>query len=105
MAASLRKPQSSNQEGWCMMQRPRVFITGARRGIGQGIAFGFAQAGYDVVINDLVAESEAQQALTGLRERGAKAAYLQGNIADVSALPALAEKAFDAFGGLDCLVN
>jgi 3-oxoacyl-[acyl-carrier protein] reductase len=88
-----------------MPQRPRVFITGARRGIGQGIAFGFAEAGYDVVINDLVAESEAQEALAGLRERGAKVAYLQGNIADVSALPALAEKAFGVFGGLECLVN
>jgi 3-oxoacyl-[acyl-carrier protein] reductase len=88
-----------------MPQRPRVFITGARRGIGQGIAFGFAEAGYDVVINDLVAESEAQEALAGLRERGAKAAYLQGNIADVPALPALAEKAFSVFGGIECLVN
>jgi 3-oxoacyl-[acyl-carrier protein] reductase len=88
-----------------MPQRPRVFITGARRGIGQGIAFGFAEAGYDVVINDLVAESEAQEALAGLRERGAKAAYLQGNIADVPALPALAEKAFSVFGDLECLVN
>ena len=70
-----------------MPQRPRVFITGARRGIGRGIAFGFAEAGYDVVINDLVAESEAQETLAGLRERGAKAVYLQGNIADVKTLP------------------
>lgn len=88
-----------------MPQRPRVFITGARRGIGRGIAFGFAEAGYDVVINDLVAETDAQEALAGLRERGAKAAYLQGNIAVVPALPALAEKAFSVFGGLECLVN
>jgi len=88
-----------------MSHRPRVFVTGARRGIGRGIAFGFAEAGYDVVINDLVPENEAQDALAALRERGAKAAYLQGNIADVTQLPVLAETAFSAFGGLDCLVN
>lgn len=88
-----------------MPQRPRVFVTGARRGIGRGIAFGFADAGYDVVINDLAAEAEAQETLAGLRERGAKTAYVQGNIADLKALPALAEKAFGAFGGLECLVN
>lgn len=88
-----------------MPQRPRVFVTGARRGIGRGIAFGFADAGYDVVINDLAAEAEAQETLAGLRERGTKTAYVQGNIADLKALPALAEKAFDAFGGLECLVN
>ncbi len=88
-----------------MTQRPRVFVTGARRGIGRGIAFAFADAGYDVVIADLVEEGEAQEAMAGLRERGAKAVYLQGNIADLKALPSLAEKAFSAFGGLDCLVN
>ena len=88
-----------------MPQRPRVFITGARRGIGRGIAAGFADAGYDVVINDLAPEGEAKEVLADLRGRGAQAVYLQGNIADVKSLPALAEKAFTAFGGLDCLVN
>ena len=88
-----------------MAQRPRVFVTGARRGIGRGIAFGFADAGYDVVINDLVAENEAQETLAGLRERGAKTAYVQGNVSDLKAIPAIAEKAFSAFGGLECLVN
>lgn len=88
-----------------MPQRSRVFITGAHRGIGRGIAFGFADAGYDIVIADLVTESEAQETLTGLRERGAKAVYLQGNIADLKSLPSLADKAFSAFGGLECLVN
>ena len=88
-----------------MAQRSRVFITGARRGIGRGIAFGFADAGYDVVVNDLVAENEAQETLAGLRERGAKTAYVQGNVSDLKSIPAIAEKAFSAFGGLECLVN
>jgi 3-oxoacyl-[acyl-carrier protein] reductase len=88
-----------------MTQRPRVFVTGARRGIGRGIACGFADAGYDIVINDLAPEGEAQEALADLHARGAKAVYLQGNIADVNNLPTLAEKAFTAFDGLDCLVN
>lgn len=88
-----------------MAQRPRVFVTGARRGIGRGIAFGFADAGYDVAVNDLVAENEAEETLAGLRERGAKTAYVQGNVSDLKSIPAIAEKAFSAFGGLECLVN
>jgi NAD(P)-dependent dehydrogenase (short-subunit alcohol dehydrogenase family) len=88
-----------------MAQRPRVFVTGARRGIGRGIAFGFADAGYDVVVNDLVAENEAEETLAGLRERGAKTAYVQGNVSDLKSIPAIAEKAFSAFGSLECLVN
>ena len=88
-----------------MAQRPRVFVTGARRGIGRGVAFGFADAGYDVVVNDLVAENEAEETLAGLRERGAKTAYVQGNVSDLKSIPAIAEKAFSALGGLECLVN
>lgn len=88
-----------------MTTRPRVFITGARRGIGCGIAFAFAEAGYDVAINDLAEDDAARAALEGLRERGAKAVFLPGDISDLAALPALADRAFAAFGGLECLVN
>ena len=50
-----------------MTRRPRVFITGGRRGIGRGIAYGFAEAGYDVVINDIVEDEAAAETLAGLR--------------------------------------
>ncbi len=88
-----------------MSARPRVFVTGARRGIGRGIAFAFAEAGYDVVINDLVEDDAAAEAIAGVRERGAKAEFITGDVSDLSAIPAIAERAFSAFGGLDCLVN
>ncbi len=88
-----------------MRQRPRVFITGGRRGIGRGIAYGFAEAGYDVVINDIVEDEAAAETLAGLRQRGASAAFVAGNIADIDNLPALVDSALAAFGGLECLVN
>lgn len=88
-----------------MTRRPRVFITGGRRGIGRGIAYGFAEAGYDVVINDIVEDEAAAETLAGLRERGAGVAFVIGNIAEVDKLPALADRSFAAFGGLECLVN
>jgi NAD(P)-dependent dehydrogenase (short-subunit alcohol dehydrogenase family) len=88
-----------------MTRRPRVFVTGGRRGIGRGIAYGFAEAGYDVVINDIVEDEAAAETLAGLRQRGASAAFVAGNIADIDNLPALADSAFAAFGGLECLVN
>ncbi len=87
------------------MSRPRVFITGARRGIGRGIAYAFAEAGYDVVINDVVEDAASAETLAGIAQRGGGAAFLGANIAEVSALSALAEQAFAAFGGLECLVN
>lgn len=88
-----------------MTKRPSVFITGGRRGIGRGLAYGFAEAGYDVVVNDIVEDEAAAETLAGLRERGANAAFVVGNIAELVTLPALADRAFSAFGGLECLVN
>jgi 3-oxoacyl-[acyl-carrier protein] reductase len=88
-----------------MSSRPRVFITGGRRGIGRGIAYGFAEKGYDVVINDIVEDESAAETLEGLRERGARAVFVEGNIAAVERLGELADRACAAFSGLECLVN
>lgn len=85
--------------------RPRVFVTGARRGIGRGIAWAFAENGYDVVINDLVDDAAVAETMVGIRERDRDGSFLQGDIADLGRHAALAERAFAAFGGLDVLVN
>jgi NAD(P)-dependent dehydrogenase (short-subunit alcohol dehydrogenase family) len=85
--------------------RPRVFITGARRGIGRGIAWAFADGGYDVVVNDLVQDEAAAETLAGIEARGGRATFLAGNIADMRAQADLAARAFAAFGGLEVLVN
>ena len=88
-----------------MSGRPSVFITGGRRGIGRGVAFAFAEAGYDVVINDLVRDEAAEETLAGLRERGAGAAFVEGDIGDLAGHGRLIDAAWDAFGGIDCLFN
>lgn len=88
-----------------MSIRPRVLVTGARRGIGRAIAYAFADGGYDVVINDVVEDEAARQTLAELVARGARARFLAGDIADVTAHKDLVTQAFAAFGGLECLVN
>jgi NAD(P)-dependent dehydrogenase (short-subunit alcohol dehydrogenase family) len=86
-------------------RRPLALITGGRRGIGQGIAFALAEAGFDLVINDLERDAEADATLAGSGERGAKASFVAADIADLAAHPALVDGAFAARGRLDCLVN
>ena len=85
--------------------RPRVLVTGARRGIGRGIAWAFAENGHDVVINDIVEDAAVAETLAGIRERGAEGAFLRADIADLAQHDRLIERAFATFGGLDVLVN
>ena len=85
--------------------RPVALVTGGRRGIGQGIAFALAEPGLDLVINDLARDAAAEATLAGIGERGARASFVDADIADVAAQPRLVDAAFAAFGRLECLVN
>jgi len=85
--------------------RPRVFVTGARRGIGRGIAWAFAEGGYDVIVNDRVRDGAAEDTLAGIEARGGSAAFLLGDAADPGTQRDLVARAFAAFGGLEVLVN
>jgi len=86
-------------------ERPAALITGARRGIGRGIAFALAEAGFDLVINDVERDGDAETTLAGIPERGARAAFVGADIADLGSHGHLVDGALGAFGRLDCLVN
>ena len=85
--------------------RPAALITGGRRGIGRGIAFALAEAGFDLVINDLERDGDAEATLAGIVERGAGAEFVAADVADLAGHGGLVNAAFAAFGRLDCLVN
>jgi NAD(P)-dependent dehydrogenase (short-subunit alcohol dehydrogenase family) len=85
--------------------RPVALVTGGRRGIGQGIALALADAGFDLVINDLERDADAEATLTGIGQRGARATLVAADIADLETHSRVVDAAFGAFGRLDCLVN
>ncbi|MGH6944872.1 MAG: 3-ketoacyl-ACP reductase [Geminicoccaceae bacterium] len=85
--------------------RPVALITGGRRGIGRGIALALAEAGFDLVINDLERDQDAEATLVAAAERGARGRFVAADIADLGAHPSLVDGALGAFGRLDCLVN
>lgn len=81
-----------------------AFITGASRGIGRGIAEGFAAEGASVI---LAARNEA--ALTELTqtlvERGADVLPVKADVTDEQQVREAFQKGLERFGRLDLLVN
>jgi NAD(P)-dependent dehydrogenase (short-subunit alcohol dehydrogenase family) len=84
---------------------PIAFVTGARRGIGRGIAYALADAGFDVVVNDMLDDAATRETLEAIGAKGRRAAFVQGSIAELPAHAKLIQAAFSAFGTVDCLVN
>jgi len=79
-------------------------VTGAGRGIGEGIARVLAGAGAAVVCAARRAE-EIERVASAIRDAGGKAVAMPTDVTDDDALEALAQTAVDEFGRLDIWVN
>jgi 2-deoxy-D-gluconate 3-dehydrogenase len=81
-----------------------ALVTGAGRGIGEGIAVGLAEAGADLA---LVARtrSDLERVAEEIRTLGRRALVVPCDVADVTAIPATVQKVVEADGQIDILVN
>ena len=82
-----------------------ALVTGASRGIGQGIALALAQAGADVAVNFRrdVADAEATARL--VEDAGSRALVVQADVGVESEVDVLFERILADWGRLDILVN
>jgi 2-deoxy-D-gluconate 3-dehydrogenase len=79
-----------------------ALVTGAARGLGQGMAIGLAEAGADLVLvdrEDMTATSDT------IRSRGRKALGLEADLRTIDPIPSILRRAVDTFGKVDILVN
>lgn len=82
-----------------------VWITGASSGIGEATAYRFAQEGARVIVTALEADL-LENVVARCKKLGAPdAAALPYDLSDSDSLDALAEKAWNQFGGIDVLYN
>jgi len=80
------------------MQQKTVLITGATRGIGRGIAIGFADAGYIVY--------GSGRNLDGSEWASQKSIHLrQADVTDQASMAAIMNEIKEKHGRLDCLIN
>jgi 3-oxoacyl-[acyl-carrier protein] reductase len=85
--------------------RQVALVTGGARGIGLGISTALAEAGFMLAINGRRSETEVADALSSLRQIGAKILYLQADVARRSDHATMIDAIQQTFGRLDVLVN
>lgn len=79
-------------------------VTGAGRGIGEGIALGLAEAGADVVLAAR-RTAEIEAVAEKVRALGRRALAVTTDVMKIEEVQALAQRAFEAMGRLDIWVS
>lgn len=82
-----------------------VLVTGASRGIGQGIALELARCGADVAVNYARDEAGATQTVEQARALNVKAQAFQCDVTDRAALFRMVQSVDESLGGPDIVVS
>ena len=81
-----------------------ALVTGAGRGIGEGMAISFAEVGANLALVSRTASDLAKVAAQ-VKALGRKAVIIPADVSDLSAIPGVIEQAVNGLGGLDILAN
>jgi len=87
-----------------LLENKVAIITGARRGIGQGIAKALAQEKCNVVVSD-IDQKDCEKVAKDLKQLGVKALAVKCDVSDKSEVENLFKQTMKEFGKLDILVN
>lgn len=82
-----------------------ALVTGARRGIGRAIALRLAASGFDVALNDVVADADGEAVVAEIEGLGRRALLVPLDIARIGEHGAMLDLIEAALGPVDCLVN
>ena len=81
-----------------------AIVTGAGRGIGQGIALGLAEAGADIVCTARTAD-QIEATAASVRETGRRSLAVACDVRDAEQVGSMVAAAMQEFGHIDILVN
>ncbi|QDI79825.1 SDR family oxidoreductase [Methylorubrum populi] len=95
----------ASYKGSGRLEGKKAIITGGDSGIGRAVALAFAREGADVLISYLDEEEDAAETRRLIEEAGRKAVLVPGDIGDAAHCRRIVERAVEAFGRVDVLVN
>jgi 3-oxoacyl-[acyl-carrier protein] reductase len=82
-----------------------ALVTGGGRGLGRGIAEGFAAEGANVVVNYVKDAASAEAVVAKVKGLGADAVAVRADVGDEHAVQGMVDTGLEAFGKIDILVN
>lgn len=97
------EPRTSSFPSYLLRDRVAI-VTGGSRGIGRSTVQKLAEAGAHVVVNYLVHEKDAKDAVREVTSLGPRAIAVQGDVSRSAEASALVEKTLSEFGRVDVLV-
>jgi glucose 1-dehydrogenase len=87
------------------LQGKVALVTGSAQGIGRAIVERFAREGADVVVNYRSGPQMADEVVAAARAQGVRAMAIQADVSSVAEVRALIDRAVEAMGRIDVLVN
>jgi 3-oxoacyl-[acyl-carrier protein] reductase len=82
-----------------------ALVTGASRGLGKGIALALAEAGADVIVNYMSAQSCADEVVAQITSMGRRSIAIKADVSSEADVDSMFETIVKEFGRLDILVN
>ena len=94
-----------NGEEAMKLANKTALVTGAAQGIGRGIACAYAEAGADVIVNDINSSDLAEEVAESIRKIGRSSIVIKADARSRDQVEAMFERAWNEMGPIDILVN